>query len=123
MNVSEKIFLVMKQKGLSQIEFSRATGIAQSTISDWKHKGTNPTVKHIPIICKVLEISADSLFSIRPKVHIDYTTINENGELAGVRGELFNSGSYNYSTQSLMVWKDDCAFKINNVVEIEICGE
>ena len=29
-------------RGMSQKEFSRATGITQSTVSDWRKKNTNP---------------------------------------------------------------------------------
>ena len=45
----------MEEKGFTQLEFSEATGIAQSTISDWKHKKTNPAANKIMIICDVLE--------------------------------------------------------------------
>ncbi|WP_197026883.1 helix-turn-helix domain-containing protein [Butyrivibrio sp. FCS014] len=33
----------MKERGISQKEFSRMTGIAESTICDWKRKGFNPS--------------------------------------------------------------------------------
>lgn len=42
---------------MTQREFSRRTGIAQSSISDWKRKKTNPVSEKILIICKVLEVS------------------------------------------------------------------
>ena len=44
MKISERIFKIMGQKGMNYFEFSKRTGIAQSTISDWKTKGTNPRV-------------------------------------------------------------------------------
>ena len=61
MLISEKIFEIIKEKGMSQKEFARHTGIAESTISDWKRKKLNPSVDKIPVICKVLNISADNL--------------------------------------------------------------
>ena len=40
MIISERIFYVMEQKNITQLELSRRTGIATSNISDWKK--TNP---------------------------------------------------------------------------------
>ena len=42
MIISERIFQVLKEKGISQKDFAMATGIPQSTISDWKGKHVNP---------------------------------------------------------------------------------
>lgn len=57
MIVSEKIFSLLQEKGMSQKEFSERTGISQSTISDWKRKKTNPSVDKVLKICEVLQIS------------------------------------------------------------------
>ena len=57
MTISERIFELIKQRGYTQKEFSKRTGIAESTISDWKKKGTNPVSDKILIICKVLEVN------------------------------------------------------------------
>ena len=35
MTVSEKIFEILNERGMSQKEFSEKTGISQSSISDW----------------------------------------------------------------------------------------
>lgn len=63
MTISEKIFNRLNELGMSQKEFSEKTGIAQSSISDWKHKHTNPSADSIMIICKVLKMSANDLLS------------------------------------------------------------
>ena len=42
---------------MSQKEFSERTGIAQSSISDWKRKKTNPVSEKILIICQVLGVT------------------------------------------------------------------
>ena len=36
--ISDRIFELLKEKGMSQKEFSARTGIAESSISDWKKK-------------------------------------------------------------------------------------
>lgn len=57
MTISEKIFSLLEARGMSQKEFSERTGIAQSTISDWKRKKTDPVSEKILIICEVLNIT------------------------------------------------------------------
>lgn len=57
MLISERIYKYMEEKGISQLEFSKRTGISQSTVSDWKRKKTNPSADKIMIICEVLGIS------------------------------------------------------------------
>ena len=47
MTISERIFKLMEDREVTQMEFSKATGIAQSTISDWKRKKTNPSADKI----------------------------------------------------------------------------
>nr|WP_090421724.1 helix-turn-helix transcriptional regulator [Pseudobutyrivibrio sp. YE44] len=57
MIISERVFKIMEAKGMTQLEFSSGTGIAQSTISDWKRKKTNPSAEKIMTICDVLDVS------------------------------------------------------------------
>ena len=61
MKISEKIFEIMKEKNITQMQLSEATGIGQSTISDWKTKGTNPSANKILPICKFLKVKPESL--------------------------------------------------------------
>ena len=57
MTISERIFDLLEQRKMSQKEFSERTGIAQSSISDWKRKKTNPVSEKILIICEVLNVT------------------------------------------------------------------
>ena len=57
MTISERIFELLEQRGMSQKEFAEKTGIAQSSISDWKRKKTNPVSEKILIICNVLNVT------------------------------------------------------------------
>ncbi len=63
MTVSERVFQRLNSIGMSQKEFSEKTGIAQSTISEWKSKGNNPTAEKILPICHVLNVSPEWLLS------------------------------------------------------------
>lgn len=61
MTISERIFVQLAEKGISQKELSVRTGISQSTISDWKRKKTNPSADKLKVICDVLHITLDDL--------------------------------------------------------------
>ena len=63
MIISEKIFELIKEKGMNQKEFALATGISQSTISDWKTKHTNPAADKIMVICDVLGVTPVQLLT------------------------------------------------------------
>ena len=57
MNIYEKIFARLDELHMSQIELSRRTGIATSTISDWRKKKINPQADKLVAICKALDVS------------------------------------------------------------------
>ena len=63
MIISEKIFELIKERGMNQKEFALATGISQSTISDWKTKKTNPAADKIMVICDVLGVTPEQLLT------------------------------------------------------------
>ena len=61
MKVSERIFKIMEEKGISQLELSKGAGIGQSTISDWKTKKTNPGADKLMKIAAVLDVSVEEI--------------------------------------------------------------
>lgn len=61
MKVSERMFLIMEEKGISQLKLAEAIGTNQSTVSDWKRKKTNPGADKIMKICKALEVTPEEL--------------------------------------------------------------
>ncbi len=63
MIISEKIFELLDKKNISRKQFSEETGIAQSTISDWKRKKTNPAVDKIMAICDALQVTPVQLLA------------------------------------------------------------
>lgn len=63
MTISEKIFDILDTRGMSQKDFSLATGIPQSTISDWRKKNTNPSSDKILAICDALDVTPYELLS------------------------------------------------------------
>lgn len=75
--ISERIYGYLEEKGISQLEFAKRTGISQSTISDWRRKGTNPSADKIMIICEVLNISPYELLQgTENKKHKEYLSVD-----------------------------------------------
>ena len=68
MDISERIINRMKEIGLSQKEFSRLSGIPESTISDWKKKGNTPKSEKLLEICDILGLSIYELLGREVKV-------------------------------------------------------
>ena len=63
MTIRDRIFDRLREVNMTQKEFSKRTGIAESTVSDWRKKGTNPTTEKIMVICKVLDVTPQWLLS------------------------------------------------------------
>ena len=63
MTIGERILELIREKGMTQKEFSRLTGISQSTVSEWRGKRLNPSSDKIMIICDILEVDPYYLIS------------------------------------------------------------
>ena len=57
MKIYETIFARLEELHMSQTELSRRTGIATSTISDWRKKQINPQADKLVSICKALDMT------------------------------------------------------------------
>ena len=88
-DITTKIFETIKERGISQKEFARQTGISEASISDWKRKGTNPSAGKIMDICRCLAISPEELFGESVLVD-DYTVLygDEERELIEIFRQL-----------------------------------
>ena len=61
MTISERLFNILQEKGISMPELSRMTGISRHTIFDWQRRKTNPGADKIMIICEALQITPEEL--------------------------------------------------------------
>lgn len=86
MLISERIYKIMEEKKISQLEFAKRTGISQSTVSDWRRKGTNPSADKIMIICEVLGVTPYDLLAgtenhkmkeYMPYKDVDYVVVDK----------------------------------------------
>lgn len=76
MHIYEKIFSRLEELHMSQIELSRRTGIATSTISDWRKKKINPQAEKLVLICKALNMSLiDLLYDEQDHEESSFTEI------------------------------------------------
>ncbi len=95
MTIRDRIFEKLDEMDMTQKEFSKRTGIAESTISDWRKKKTNPVAEKIMVICKVLDVTPEWLLSgveirgDRSNPH-EWYAIDANTE-AGVLLSTYNS--------------------------------
>ena len=86
MLISDRIYGYMKERNISQLEFAKRTGISQSTVSDWRRKGTNPSADKIMIICDVLGVTPyDLLIDAETKNkkayhEIDYVVVDKGSD-------------------------------------------
>lgn len=83
MKISERIFELLKDRGMTQKEFSDKTGIPQSTISDWKSKDLNPSSDKLLLISQVLQTSVYDLLASSERSDknlVDYTCIDNNSK-------------------------------------------
>lgn len=86
MLISERIYKYMEEKKISQLEFAKRTGISQSTVSDWRRKGTNPSADKIMIICEVLGVSPYELLldtansKLKEYKQVDYVVIDKDSK-------------------------------------------
>lgn len=64
MTVTQRIFEIMEQKRISQLELSKCTQIPTSTISAWKSRGSSPAADKLPAIADCLGVDAADLLGI-----------------------------------------------------------
>ncbi|MBE6002675.1 MAG: helix-turn-helix domain-containing protein [Lachnospiraceae bacterium] len=63
MTITERIIKLIKQRKMTQVEFARQIGIANSTISEWKKKGSCPSADKVMDICNVLKVTPEQLLT------------------------------------------------------------
>ena len=57
-----KVFAqLLQEKGITPYRVHKETGVAQSTLSDWKTKGCTPSVESLIKIAEYLDVSVDTL--------------------------------------------------------------
>ena len=63
MTTSARLFQIMEEQNISQVELSGRTWISTRTISDWRKEKTNPDADKKLIICEVLNLDPRALLA------------------------------------------------------------
>ena len=61
MTVGEKIYTLRTQAGYSQEEFAEIIGVSRQSVSKWETSSAIPDTEYVVKICKLLNISTDTL--------------------------------------------------------------
>ena len=81
MTIGERVIDIIRDRGMTQKEFSEKTGIPQSTMSSWKGKKQNPSFDKLKVICDVLMEHAkddkDNVLRVDPYYLLSGTESNE----------------------------------------------
>ena len=78
---SDRIFKILDERGITQKELSKRTGIPTSTISDWKTKGNTPTADKVTLVCKALQISPEEILGNSGDYMLEHRVISKDEPL------------------------------------------
>ncbi len=91
MTISQRIFGIMEEKHLKQSDLANYIGVANSSVSDWKKKGSTPSADKIVKISEFLNVSIDYLLG---------RTENQNGVTQVNTGDVGNHSNMNNSSKT-----------------------
>lgn len=83
MTIGERVIGLVRERGMTQKEFSERTGIPQSTMSSWKGKKQNPSIDKLKVICDVLKVDPYYLMAgteSNEALNNDYVTVYKKEE-------------------------------------------
>ena len=60
-NISEKIFKLRKEKGLTQESLGNICGVSSQAVSKWEKGESLPDILILPILCEALNTTIDEL--------------------------------------------------------------
>ena len=144
MNIYEKIFTRLEELHMSQIELSRRTGIATSTISDWRKKKINPQADKLMeevFLCQrvktgqkdVLAVIRDIRKAIKEKKKIQFKYLHREiddvtKEVVRNRGKRFTVSPYKLMISDgnyyLLAYSDQARdmrlFRMDKIQKVEI---
>lgn len=79
MTYSEKIFSIIKEKGLKQSDLARLLNVSTGQVTMWKQRNTTPPAEYLPQICEFLGITILDLFEIpykKSEVEVLYSRLS-----------------------------------------------
>ena len=63
MTISQRIFSLLEQKGLTQKMLAESIGVSAAAVSEWRKKGTTPSAEKISAIAEFLGVSVEYILT------------------------------------------------------------
>ena len=79
MTISERMFSLLDEKGLSASGLCKVLGVGTNQTTNWKQRNTDPPAKHIILICEYLGCSLEYLLTGQEAEKTPAPGISENG--------------------------------------------
>ena len=64
MSLGKTIKRLRREKGITQEQLAESIGITSRAVSGWECDRTAPDISHVPLLCRIFEVSADELLGI-----------------------------------------------------------
>ena len=61
MTISQKLFMILEKKHISQKNLADSIGVPASTVSAWKNNNSSPPIEKLIEISKVLDVPVDCI--------------------------------------------------------------
>lgn len=95
MDTFDRIEMLLKEKGMTQADLSRASGISTGLISQWKKRMQSPSAEKLKLVADVFGVTVDYLINGDPeKNELPATNEELDKELEGIEfalwGEVHN---------------------------------
>lgn len=78
--IGQQLFLLRKQKGVTQNEFAKVAGVTKQAVSKWEAGVCCPDIQQLPNIAKYFGVSMDTLFGLTDDIEVSNKNM-QNGEL------------------------------------------
>lgn len=123
MTITERIFVILAQKGLSQKEFAKKIEVNEKTVSAWKKNNSLPPADKISIISDYLEVSVDYLLTGEEKneKHSFFNnTISNNNNVEFNSVKNGNTTVSNTKYEEIINYLDSLSLRNRRRAELEI---
>ena len=68
MTISDRIFQLLEERKLKQVDLAKHLGISQGVIADWRYRGNQPSSKLLLPISEFLQCSIYDLVEEEPRI-------------------------------------------------------
>ena len=86
LDTTQRIFTIMKERGLSAYKVAKDTGISQGNFGDWKNGRTKPGLKTVRKLAAYFDVPVDFLLGTIDNPQGIVYLADESGEHYGISG-------------------------------------